>query len=77
VLIIPQNYLFKILTNSPQFRLRFRGDDLQVLSLAGTLVDSICELDYRLGRLSEVVFLIACTERSEILKASGIHPTMM
>jgi len=26
---------------------------------------------------SEVGFLIACTERSEILKASGICPTMM
>ncbi len=48
-----------------------------VNSLARTLVDSVCELDYRSGRISEVGFLTAFTERSEILKASGIHPTIM
>ena len=46
-------------------------------TLGRTLVDSICEPEYRSGRISEVGFLTACTERSEILKASGIHPTMM
>jgi len=48
-----------------------------VLSLTRTLVDSICEFEYCSGRISEVGFLIAFAERSDILKASGIHPTMM
>jgi len=60
-----------------QSALMERSEDLWGNSLARTLVDSICELEYCSGWISEVGFLIACTGRSEILKASGIHPTMM
>ena len=49
----------------------------EVNSLARTLVDSVCELEYRSGRIIEVGFWTACTERSEILKAFAIYPTMM